>query len=298
MRKELTVPLGKFLRLDEGGKCTFTEGELSIPKSALKYAAEVFGMNRSGGAIECPPMKTERLEQESPISLRVQGEAVYCRVLGLDGGAPMDIRLDADAKVAKQALSNKFISLRLYREGKQYMLDIFAGGSQQSVARHRMRKLVKDLVAWVNKTGAIDSLFDLIESDPATAGEIIERSQAEATQQLTATPLPEASRALKGPYEACVAAYGSEEHIEKVAVAVVDRERRLIIDHRTWLTDEYGDEASNSVEAAMDALADDIIDYCERSRVGKITVIDSPLPLTELEEKCPHCGGERVRVPW
>jgi hypothetical protein len=169
--------LGKFLRLDEDGRATFTEGQLSILKFALEYAAEIFSMNISGGAVECPPTKTERLEQESPIWIRVQGENVSCQVLGLDGEKPLDVPLDMDAKVAKKALSDKFISLRLYREGGQYMLDVFSGGSQQSVARQRRRKLVKDMVAWVNKTGDIDRLFDLIESDPATAGEIIKHSQ-------------------------------------------------------------------------------------------------------------------------
>jgi len=109
---------------------------------------------------------------------------------------------------------------------------------------------------------------------------------------------PKHSRAVKAPYEACVATYHSEEHIEKVIVTVVDRKRRFIVDHKAWSTCEYGEEASNSIEAALDALADDILDYCERSGVGTIIVINRPLPLTELSEKCPHCGGEAVRVPW
>jgi hypothetical protein len=109
---------------------------------------------------------------------------------------------------------------------------------------------------------------------------------------------PKDRESVEGPYDACVATYGSEDHIEKVVVAVVDRERRLIIDHRAWFTSDYGEEASKSIEAVMNALTDDIMDYCKRSRVGKITMIGSPLPLTELKAKCPHCGGEAVRVPW
>jgi len=48
----------------------------------------------------------------------------------------------------------------------------------------------------------------------------------------------------------------------------------------------------------MDMLTDEMIDYCERSRVGKVFVIDKSFPLKELEEKCPHYEGENVRVPW
>lgn len=297
-RKELTGPLGKFIQLDESGKARFEEGELSIPKLALEYAAEIFDRHVFGGFIECLPIKTERLEQESPIWLKVQGETVSCQVIRPGGGKPIDIRLSVDLGLVKRALLNKFISLRLYREDEQYMLDVFSGGSEQSVTRQRKKKLVKDLVAWVNKTGNVDLLFDVIESDPATAGEIIKRRQTETKQQPTATSVLQASRGLKGPYEACVATYGSEEHIEKVVVTIVDREHRLIIDHRMWVTDEYGEEASKSIEAAMDALTNDIADYCERNCVGKVTMIDKPLPLAELEEKCPHCGGKNVRVPW
>ena len=103
---------------------------------------------------------------------------------------------------------------------------------------------------------------------------------------------------VKAPYEACIATYGSKKHIEKVIVTVVDRKRRLVIDHNAWSTSEYGEEASKSIEAAIDALTDDILDYCERSRVGTIIVINRPLSLAELSERCPHCGGEAVRVPW
>jgi hypothetical protein len=106
------------------------------------------------------------------------------------------------------------------------------------------------------------------------------------------------SRVVKAPYEACVATYGSVKHIEKVIVTVVDKKRRLIIDHKAWSTSEYGEEASESIGAALDSLADDILDYCERSRVGTIIAIDRPLPLAELSERCPHCGGMAVRVPW
>jgi Zn finger protein HypA/HybF involved in hydrogenase expression len=107
-----------------------------------------------------------------------------------------------------------------------------------------------------------------------------------------------APKELKSPYQACIATFGSEEHVEKVVVSIVDMTRRLVIDHRTWFISEYSDEASRSVEAAMDVLTDDVMNYCERSRVGKVSMIDKPFPLQELEEKCPHCGEEKVRVPW
>ena len=103
---------------------------------------------------------------------------------------------------------------------------------------------------------------------------------------------------MNGPYEACIAAYGSEQHVENVVVCIVDAKHRLIIDHRTWLISEYGEEASRSVQTVMDVLTDDMIDYCKRSRVGKIFMIDKPFPLKELKAKCPHCGEENVRVPW
>jgi hypothetical protein len=106
------------------------------------------------------------------------------------------------------------------------------------------------------------------------------------------------SKEVKGPYEACIATYGSAEHVEKVVVSIVNTKRRLIIDHRTCFVSEYGDEQSRSVEAAIDALTEDMIDYCERSRVGKVSMIDKPFPLKQLQEKCPHCGEEKVRVPW
>jgi len=103
---------------------------------------------------------------------------------------------------------------------------------------------------------------------------------------------------LSGPYGACIATYGSEEDTEKVVVSIVDMKRRLVIDHRTWLISEYGNEASRSVEAAVDALTDDMMSYCERSGVGNVFVIDKPFPLQVLGEKCPYCGEDRVKVPW
>lgn len=108
------------------------------------------------------------------------------------------------------------------------------------------------------------------------------------------TPLKE----LNGPYEACIATYGKEERAEKVVVSIVDTKRHLIIDHRMWLISEYFHEWSGSIEAAMDGLTDDMTDYCERSRVGKVFMVDKPFPLKELEEGCPHCGEQKVRVPW
>ena len=103
---------------------------------------------------------------------------------------------------------------------------------------------------------------------------------------------------MNGPYQACIATYGREEHVETVVVCIVDAKHHLIIDHRTWLISEYGDEASRSVETAIDALTDDMIDYCKRGRVGKIFMVEKPFPLKELKAKCPHCGEENVRVPW
>jgi len=103
---------------------------------------------------------------------------------------------------------------------------------------------------------------------------------------------------LKGPYEACIAIYGSKADAEQVVVSIVDMKRRLVIDHRTWLISEYGNEVSRSVEAAMTALTDDMMDYCERSRVGRIFLIDKPFPLQALEERCSHCGERRVAAPW
>ena len=105
-------------------------------------------------------------------------------------------------------------------------------------------------------------------------------------------------RELKGPYEACIAIYGSKTDAEQVVVSIVDMQRRLVIDHRTWLISEYGDEVSRSVEAAMIALTDDMMNYCERSRVGRVFLIDKPFPLQALEKRCPHCGERRVKVPW
>jgi len=103
---------------------------------------------------------------------------------------------------------------------------------------------------------------------------------------------------LKGPYEACIATYGGKERAEKVVVSIVDTKQRLIIDYRTWLISEYSDDPSGCVAAAMDVLTDDMIDFCKRSRVGKVFMVDKPFSLEELEERCPHCGEQRVRVPW
>jgi hypothetical protein len=106
------------------------------------------------------------------------------------------------------------------------------------------------------------------------------------------------AKELNGPYEACIATYGSKEDAERVVVSIVDMKRRLIVDHRTWLISEYGDEASRCIEAAVDVLTDEVMDYCKRGRAGKVFMIDKPFPLKELEEKCPYCGEEKVRVPW
>jgi len=103
---------------------------------------------------------------------------------------------------------------------------------------------------------------------------------------------------LKGPYEACIATFGSEEDAEKVVVSIVDTKRRLIIDRRAWIVSEYDNEASSIDQEVMDALAGDMIDYCERSQVGRISLIDEPFPTQDLHEKCPHCGQDMVRVPW
>ena len=101
-----------------------------------------------------------------------------------------------------------------------------------------------------------------------------------------------------GPYAACVAGVGSQERVEKVIASIVDSAHRLVIDHRTWLISEFSDEASESAETAIDALMGELTDYCKRSRVGKVFFIDTPFPRQEHEEKCPHCGAEKVRVPW
>jgi len=108
----------------------------------------------------------------------------------------------------------------------------------------------------------------------------------------------DSAKELNGPYVACIAAYGSEEHAERVVVTIVDMKRRLIVDHRSWLISDYGDEASRCIEAAVGVLTDDVMDYCKRGRAGKVLMIDKPFPLEELEEKCPYCGEENVRVPW
>ena len=106
-----------------------------------------------------------------------------------------------------------------------------------------------------------------------------------------------ASAKLHGSYGACITRYGNEEFAEKV-VSIVDMSRHLVVDHRMWLISEYGDEASRSVEVAMDMLTDDLMDYCERCQVGKVFIIDKLFPMKELGEKCPLCNAQTVRVPW
>ena len=101
----------------------------------------------------------------------------------------------------------------------------------------------------------------------------------------------------KGPYQACIATYGSAEGAEKVVVSIVDMKRRLVIDNRTWDISEY-DNDSNSVETVMGTLTHDMMDYCERSRAGRIFIIDVPFSLQALEEKCLLCRERIVRVPW
>ena len=106
------------------------------------------------------------------------------------------------------------------------------------------------------------------------------------------------SAKLNGLYGACIATYGKEESPQRVVVSVVDMKRHLVNDHRVWFISEYGDEVSNGIDAALAALMDDIMDYCERSHIGRVFVIDKPFPLDDLREKCPLCGKDRVRVPW
>jgi len=101
---------------------------------------------------------------------------------------------------------------------------------------------------------------------------------------------------LNGPYVACVATYGEQGDMERVVVSIVDSRRRLVIDHKLWLISEYSDE--ESAEDIMDEVTNDMMDYCQRSRVGKVFVVDKPFPLRELEEKCPNCGEKKLRVPW
>jgi hypothetical protein len=60
------------------------------------------------------------------------------------------------------------------------------------------------------------------------------------------------------------------------------------------LVSEYGDE--EPVDAAMNELMDDMVNYCERSRVGKVFVIDKTFPM--YDEECRCCGEARMRVPW
>jgi len=106
------------------------------------------------------------------------------------------------------------------------------------------------------------------------------------------------SSKLNGPYGACIATYGSGNTPQRVVVSIVDMKHHLVNDHRTWLISEYSDEAFRSIDAAVGALIDDIMDYCERSQVGRVFVIDELFPLNELQEKCPFCGKDKVRTPW
>ena len=106
------------------------------------------------------------------------------------------------------------------------------------------------------------------------------------------------SAKLNGPFGACIATYGNEDTLQRVVVSIVEMKQHLVNDHRIWLTSEYRDEASRGIDAAVDALTDDIMDYCERSHVGRVFVIDKPFPLNELQEKCHLCGKDKVRVPW
>jgi len=106
------------------------------------------------------------------------------------------------------------------------------------------------------------------------------------------------SSMLNGPYVACVTRYGNEERAEKIIVTIADMNRHLVVDHKTWLISDYSDELSRSIEVAMDVLTDDMIDYCERCKVGKVFIIDKPFPVKELERKCQLCEAEMVRVPW
>ena len=106
------------------------------------------------------------------------------------------------------------------------------------------------------------------------------------------------SAKLNGPFGACIAAYGNEDAPQRVVVSIVDMKQHLVNDHRIWLISEYRDEMSRGIDAAVDALTSDIMDYCERSHVGRVFVIDKPFPLNEPQEKCPLCGNDKVRVPW
>ena len=134
--------------------------------------------------------------------------------------------------------------------------------------------------------------------DPPSNGHHISYAVDYAHLLAASARILDSAKELHGPYEACIATYGSEEQAERIVVTIVDMRRRLIVDHRSWFISEYADEASRCIEGAVDVLTDDVMDYCKRCRVGRVFMIDKPFPLKELEEKCPFCGEERVRVPW
>ena len=87
---------------------------------------------------------------------------------------------------------------------------------------------------------------------------------------------------LIGPYEACITAYGSDHHAAKVVVTVVDRKRRFVLDHRMWLMSEYREEFSRCVESVLKALTVDMMEYCERSSVGKVFILHNMFPTKDL----------------
>ena len=91
---------------------------------------------------------------------------------------------------------------------------------------------------------------------------------------------------------ALVSSYVDDEGmVKRIEVSITYPKLRQIVNHRVW---KWEDRDWNP-----DELSTDVIKFCEAHNADEVQVIDRPLPLSEASvERCRHCGGENVRVPW
>lgn len=89
---------------------------------------------------------------------------------------------------------------------------------------------------------------------------------------------------------ALMSSYGADGYVQRVEVSITYPKQMLIVTHKAWVNDG---------SKTTDQITTEAVAFAKKHNVARIEMVDSLLPISEVTTgKCPHCGGDGVRVPW
>jgi len=165
----LNVELGEFKRIRKRGnvyRVYFEKGYIDVSRELVALAAELYDFLIEN-SIVIGPMRTEDLN-ESPIIPIIEGDNIKLRLELLEEDEPIEIYIGRHSYMAQELKkllnSSLMVVFRLQIRGERLSFSYFWGKSERSAYEHYENMIIRKFIRWINNTGDIGFLFEVISS--------------------------------------------------------------------------------------------------------------------------------------